>query len=82
MTINEVNATAARAPIEKAMLRKRNRMYNAMASSEKSTAQIAWRVMSLAMLGPTVSLDTTPTLSLEVLKSSLLMLPSSLLRPS
>ena len=57
-------------------------MYSAMASSEKSTAQMAWRVMSLAMLGPTVSLETTPTLSLEVLKSSLLMPPNSDLRPS
>ena len=38
--------------------------------------------MSLAMLGPTVSLETTPTLSLDMLKSFLLIEPSSLFKPS
>ncbi len=53
-----------------------------MASSEKNTAQMASRVMSLAMLGPTTSLDTTPMVSLLVLKSLSDMPPNSLFKPS
>ena len=49
--------------------------------SEKKTAQAASRAMSLAMLGPTTSLLTTPIFSLLTLKSVADIPPSSLWRP-